>query len=159
MLDSSISNYNEKTFYFLSFNYDGATFCSPSLDYDETTFYSPIVYCHEATFCFWASKSPTLFSFLPLAIITFNIQKITIKEGDKNCCYLFLLLLKHKEGDITFVAATPPHKKAKKKVMIAIVNFFFISIRPGKEAFHLFRKALRGSSSGALVGLLLSMFF
>ncbi len=55
------------------FNFDEATFCSSCFNFAFQLF----IY-DEATFCFWTSKSPTFFSLLPLAIITFNIQNTTI---------------------------------------------------------------------------------
>jgi len=90
LLDSSIFNYDEATFYSSALNFDGRTFCSPSLDFDgktfcspnlgcnESTFFFPIVYSNEATLFFGTSKSLVFFSLLPLTITTFNVQKTTI---------------------------------------------------------------------------------
>ncbi len=75
LFDSSIPNYDGITFYSSGFNYDGTTFCSLSPSCNGSTFCFPIVYFDQLKFCFWASKSPPFFNFLPLAITTFNIKK------------------------------------------------------------------------------------
>jgi len=50
LLDSSIFNYDETTFFSPGLNYDGATFCSPSLGCNGPTFCFLIVSFDEATF-------------------------------------------------------------------------------------------------------------
>ncbi len=149
ILDSSILNSN------------GTTFCSQGVDYDETTFCFPIVCSNETTFFFWASKLPTFFSFLPLAITTFNIQKTTIsllilkfnglnqkdqirrkKRKRKKvvaCCHHFLhntTTITIEEGDdivaVTFFVVKP----LKKATIVAITFFCSKAIEEGVGSCH-----------------------